>query len=144
MWHQTGKAHCEKVSALYMQHQVEAKLEAFIENMAAAYAWADLVVCRAGALTVAEVSAAGVAAVFIPFPHAVDNHQYKNGQWLTNQNAAFMVQQHELNVSAMTTLLNNLLQDRERLCEMAKNARALALPKAAEQVADICMEIAHG
>lgn len=144
VWHQTGKAHVDSTREAYQQQQVEARVEPFIDDMAAAYAWADLVICRAGAVTVSEVTAAGVASVLVPFPYAIDDHQTKNGEWLVNNEAALIRQQHELDSNGMAKLLSDLINDRDRLLAMAQNARALALPQAATQVADICLEVAHG
>ena len=144
VWHQSGKAHGAKTSAIYTQQQVEARIEPFIDDMAAAYAWADLVICRAGALTVSEVTAAGVASVLVPFPHAIDDHQTKNGEWLVDNDAALVKQQRDLNADVLSNVLEELMSDRHRLMSMAKRARALSRPEAANQVADICLEVAHG
>ncbi len=144
VWHQAGKAHAQVTSAAYLRHGVEAKVEAFVDDMAKAYAWADLVICRAGALTVSELSAAGVASVLVPYPYAIDDHQTKNGEWLVRHKAALIKQQCDLNAGQLARDLEELMSDRSRLVAMAKNARALSLPEAANQVADICLEVANG
>jgi UDP-N-acetylglucosamine--N-acetylmuramyl-(pentapeptide) pyrophosphoryl-undecaprenol N-acetylglucosamine transferase len=108
--------------------------------MAAAYAQADLVICRAGAMTVAELAAAGVASLMIPYPHAVDDHQTANARFLADRDAALLIPQSQLDVQGLATLLGGL--DRARLLAIAQNARALARPDAAASVADVCEAIA--
>jgi len=142
--HQAGKDHAAATVANYMQHQVNAKVDAFVDDMAAAYAWADLVVCRAGALTVCELMAAGVASLLIPLPTAIDDHQTYNAAVLTNADAGIAVVQHELTPEKLATLLTSQLHERANLKTMAINARSLALPQAAETVASICVEVARG
>ena len=119
---------------------MDAEIKPFIENMAEQYAWADLVVCRSGALTVAELAAAGVASVLVPYPHAVDDHQTGNARFLSDSGAAVLMQQTELTPESLAALLNNLTRD--KLLAMAQAARALAKPDATRQVAEICKELA--
>jgi UDP-N-acetylglucosamine--N-acetylmuramyl-(pentapeptide) pyrophosphoryl-undecaprenol N-acetylglucosamine transferase len=119
---------------------VAATTLAFIDDMAAAYADADLVVCRAGAITVAEIAVAGVASVLVPFPHAVDDHQTANARFLADAGAAILLPQKEFSAERLAELLGEL--GRERLCEMAKHARLLGRPDATEAVARACMELA--
>lgn len=142
--HQTGKGHAEATTALYMQHQVNAKVDEFIDDMAAAYAWADIVICRAGALTVSELMVAGVASVLIPLPSAIDDHQTYNAKNLSDAGAGFSLAQHELTAAKLAALLLTELADRKQLLAMAEKAQQLAKPTAAAQVADICVEIARG
>ena len=142
--HQSGKNHLETTIANYMQHQVNAKVDAFVDDMASAYAWADVVVCRAGALTVSELMAAGVAALLIPLPSAIDDHQSHNAAVLVRANAGLVVAQHELTAEKLALMLLNQLHERANLKRMATNARLLALPQAAETVANICVEVARG
>jgi len=111
----------------------------FIEDMAGAYEWADLVICRAGALTVAELAAAGVASILIPFPHAVDDHQTGNARFLVNAGGAFLLPQAELTPEAIALIRN---YSRGQLLEMAEKARSLARPEATDELADICAEAA--
>ncbi|WP_409991047.1 undecaprenyldiphospho-muramoylpentapeptide beta-N-acetylglucosaminyltransferase [Cellvibrio sp.] len=142
--HQSGKNHLESTIASYMQYQVNAKVDAFVEDMAAAYAWADLVICRAGALTVSELAAAGVAAVLIPLPTAIDDHQTHNANILVKAGAGISLVQKDLTAEKLASLLTDQLHERAKLKEMATNARSLALPQAAETVASICVEVARG
>ena len=114
----------------------------FIDDMAAAYDWADLVICRAGALTVSEVAIAGLPAVFIPLPHAIDDHQTKNANWLATRGAALIEPQSTLTAEHLAAVLSSLLEDQQRLMDMGEAARALSLPEATIQVADICEEVA--
>lgn len=138
--HQAGIKHIEALKSSYAAAAVQADTRAYIEDMAATYAWADFVICRAGALTVAEVSAAGLGALMVPFPHAVDDHQTTNAAYLVAQGAAFVVQQQALSVEKLANILSEL--SREKCLAMAVKARALGLPKATENVANICIEVA--
>ena len=142
VWHQTGTRHLQAGQAAYAAAGVAARVEAFVDDMAAAYGWADLVVCRAGALTVAELAAAGVGAILVPYPHAVDDHQTGNARYLAEQGAALLLPQPELEPERLGVLLGELLGDRERLLDMARRARALAQPDAARQVAQACLAAA--
>ncbi len=138
--HQSGTQHLDALRQAYASAGVETTTLAFIDDMAAAYADADLVVCRAGAITVAEIAAAGVASVLVPFPHAVDDHQTANARFLADAGAAILLPQQELSAERLAELLGEL--GRERLCEMAKHARLLGRPDATEAVARACMELA--
>lgn len=144
VWHQTGKGHAEATTALYMQHQVNAKVAEFIDDMAAAYAWADVVICRAGALTVSELMMAGVASILIPLPSAIDDHQTFNAKNLTEAGAGIALVQKDLTAAKLAALLLTELADRNHLMSMAEKAQQLAKPYAAAQVADICEEVARG
>ena len=139
--HQTGKPHHAAVVALYQQLGAQADIQPFISDMAAAYANADLVICRSGALTVAELAAAGVASILIPFPFAVDDHQTHNARFLSDRGAAILLPQSELNADKLAQLLMGL--GREKLLEMAQKARSVAKNHAAEAVADVCKELAE-
>jgi UDP-N-acetylglucosamine--N-acetylmuramyl-(pentapeptide) pyrophosphoryl-undecaprenol N-acetylglucosamine transferase len=141
--HQTGAAHLHDTLEAYAQAGVDAEAVAFIEDVAGAYAWADLVVCRAGALTIAELAVAGVASVLVPFPHAVDDHQTRNGETLANADAAVLINQSDLNAGRLGGLLAELHGARERLLNMAVAARRLGLPGATRTVSDCCLELAH-
>lgn len=142
--HQCGEAHFDQTAASYKEHKVEGGVVAFIEDMASALAWADLVVCRAGALTVSELSAAGVASILIPFPFAIDDHQTANAQWLAEQGAAQVRQQSDLSTQELADLIMSYSQDKETLVRMAVAARAAAKPNATRECADICLEVANG
>ncbi|MFM1989159.1 MAG: Undecaprenyldiphospho-muramoylpentapeptide beta-N-acetylglucosaminyltransferase [Pseudomonadota bacterium] len=139
--HQSGRNHLDALQAAYREAGVDATAVAFIDDMAAAYAQADLVICRAGAMTVAEVAAAGVASLMVPFPHAVDDHQTTNARFLSERDAALLVPQAGLTPEGLATTLAGL--DRSRLLAMARRARELARPDAAARVADACEAIAR-
>jgi UDP-N-acetylglucosamine--N-acetylmuramyl-(pentapeptide) pyrophosphoryl-undecaprenol N-acetylglucosamine transferase len=138
--HQSGEKHLEALRASYRAAGVEGELVPFIEDMARRYAEADLVICRAGAITVAELSAGGMASVLVPFPHAVDDHQSANARFLSEKGAALLLPQAELTPEKLAATLRAL--DRPRLLEMARRARGLGKPDAARLVAARCMEIA--
>ncbi len=138
--HQAGGKHIEALQANYHAAGVHAETKAFINNMAEMYAWADVVICRAGALTIAELACVGVASVLVPFPHAVDDHQTYNAKYLSDAGAAKLIQQTEFNVQKATEILRNLT--REVCLEMAIKAKQLAKPEATHTVAKICMEVA--
>ncbi|MGA9342706.1 MAG: glycosyltransferase, partial [Rhodanobacteraceae bacterium] len=116
-------------------------VEAFIEDMAEAYAWTDLAICRAGALTLAELAAAGVPSILIPFAAAVDDHQTRNAEVLAAAGAARLLPQAAANPAALAGLLGEL-GDRARLLDMAQAAQSLARPDAAARIADACIEVA--
>ena len=139
--HQTGRAHYDAVVALYRQVNVKAEVQPFIDDMAASYANADLVICRSGALTVAELAASGVASLLIPFPFAVDDHQTHNARFLSDAGAAILLQQHQLTATKLAALLMEL--SREKLLVMAQKARSVAKVHAAETVASVCRELAE-
>ena len=139
--HQTGRDHIDVTRQGYIDAEVEANTVAFIDDMAAAYEWADLVVCRSGALTVTELTAAGLASVLIPYPHAIDDHQTANARWLVDHEAAVLIQQSALNEDDLAALLSELLADGERLMTMARAARGLSRPEAGSDVADVCQEV---
>ena len=138
--HQSGAKQIDALRAAYAAAGVEAVLLPFIDDMAARYAAADLVICRAGALTVAELSAAGVASVLVPFPFAVDDHQTGNARFLSDAGAAILLPQTELAPERLAALLRELT--REQLAAMADKARALAKPEATRAVAEACMGVA--
>lgn len=142
--HQAGPQNIEAAKALYQQAGVEADVVPFIEDMAAAYGWADLVICRSGALTVSELAAAGVASLLIPYPHAVDDHQTRNGEYLSQQGAAMLVQQQQITPMALAQLIQNSFSDRARLQIMATKARALAMLDATGKVVRACQEVVGG
>jgi UDP-N-acetylglucosamine--N-acetylmuramyl-(pentapeptide) pyrophosphoryl-undecaprenol N-acetylglucosamine transferase len=140
--HQTGKDDVEMVRAAYVQQGVDARVEAFVEDMAAAYAWADLVVCRSGALTVAELAVVGVASVLVPYPYATDDHQTGNARFLADAGAAILMPQSTLSADSLAGLLADFLQQRDLLRDMADRAHELALPDAARRVAELCLQAA--
>jgi len=138
--HQTGKKHFETVQKLYEQAGVNADIRAFLDDMANQYARADLVICRAGALTIAELAAAGVASVLIPLPIAVDDHQTHNARFLSEHGAAVLLPQKDLSAEKLAQLLRGF--SREELLAMAQAARSLAKPDATQQVAQVCSSLA--
>jgi len=146
--HQTGQKNLEAAREQYRKANVAAELLPFVDDMAAAYAWADLVLCRAGALTVSELAAAGVPAVMVPFPHAVDDHQTHNAHFLVTGQAGMLVAQENLTPANLAELLREFCTEpsegRRRLLAMAEAARRLARPEATRQVADLCLAAAMG
>ncbi|MEZ5524627.1 MAG: undecaprenyldiphospho-muramoylpentapeptide beta-N-acetylglucosaminyltransferase [Pseudomonadales bacterium] len=144
VWHQAGKRNLADAERAYQTQQVAGRVVPFIEDMAAAYQWADVVVCRAGALTVSELACVGLPAILVPFPHAVDDHQTANARFLENSGAAVIVPQVELTAERLAGLLKDEFCDRQQILERARRARSVARLDAAEQVASHCLEFCHG
>lgn len=140
--HQAGARGLAATREAYAAAGVDAQVTAFIEDMAGAYAWPDLALCRAGALTIAELQAAGLAAVLVPFPAAVDDHQTRNAQVMVRLGAARLVQERDLEADALGRLIEDLAGDRARLLAMARAARSAAIAGAAERLADACIAAA--
>ena len=140
--HQCGEKLRDEAVAAYAGAGIEASVEPFIADMAAAYAWADVVVCRAGALTLAELCAAGVGSVLVPFPQALDDHQTSNARYLVDRGAAQLLPQDNDLAQRLSATLE-ILSHRGDLLRMAQAARALARPDAAEKVANIVLETAR-
>ena len=140
--HQSGEQHLATLQNAYAQAQVDAQCVAFIDDMASAMAQADLVICRAGAMTVSEVAAVGVAALFVPFPYAVDDHQTANAQYLVEHGAAYIRQQKELAIEWLARWLE--AQSRETLAAVAIKARALAKPMATQDIGAKCLALMGG
>jgi UDP-N-acetylglucosamine--N-acetylmuramyl-(pentapeptide) pyrophosphoryl-undecaprenol N-acetylglucosamine transferase len=138
--HQAGQAHQPGVAERYRSHGVEAHVVAFIDDMAQRYADTDLIICRAGASTIAELAAAGIASVLVPFPHAVDDHQSANARFLAGRGAALLIPQREFTAQRLSQLLAGCT--RGELLAMAQNARAAAKPEATREVAEICLALA--
>ena len=138
--HQSGRQHLETLKSLYRDAGVDANAVAFIDDMAQALAKADLVVCRAGATTVAELAVAGVASLLVPFPYAVDDHQTRNARYLSDNDAAILIQQTDLTPRRLADVITAV--SRERLLEMASSARRLGKAGAAADVADHCVAVA--
>ncbi|MDP1659979.1 MAG: undecaprenyldiphospho-muramoylpentapeptide beta-N-acetylglucosaminyltransferase, partial [Methylotenera sp.] len=139
--HQAGIKHIEALKNNYDKAGVTVDARPFIDDMASIYAWADFVICRSGALTVAEISAVGLGSLMVPFPFAVDDHQTTNAAYLAAQGAALVLQQKELSVEKLVKVLSEL--NREKCLDMAIKARALGKPEATESVAKICIEVAR-
>ncbi|MGB6605987.1 MAG: glycosyltransferase, partial [Steroidobacteraceae bacterium] len=141
--HQAGERWLEAGRASYAQAGVRADVRPFIEDMGEAYGWADLVICRAGALTVSELAAVGVGAVLVPFPGAVDDHQACNAQYLVREGAAVTIPDRELTPERLAAELQRLGAGRGKLLAMAERARLLARPGATEELAASCLEVAR-
>lgn len=146
--HQTGSAQLKATRKLYEELGLELgstfRVEPFIEDMAEAYAWADLVVCRSGASTVSEVAAAGLPAIFIPYPYHKDGQQTLNASWLSEAGAAEILQQRELTDSELLARIESFANDREKLRSAGEKGRALAIYDADSRIAELCKEVANG
>jgi len=138
--HQAGERGIESARAAYEEAGVKAEVSPFITDMAQAYADADLVICRAGALTVSELAAVGVAAILVPFPAAVDDHQTANAQYLVREGAAVLIPDRDLTPARLAAELKQLCLGRGKLLAMAERARLVAKPRAAEDLAAACVE----
>lgn len=143
--HQCGRGNLAQVEHAYAKASghIDWQVSEFISDMAAAYQWADLVICRAGALTVAEVAAAGLAGIFVPLPNAVDDHQTHNANSLVEHNAAILMPQPQLKKGELQQVLEDLFAKPEKLIAMGCKARALAKPAAAQHIAEYCQQIAE-
>jgi UDP-N-acetylglucosamine--N-acetylmuramyl-(pentapeptide) pyrophosphoryl-undecaprenol N-acetylglucosamine transferase len=143
--HQAGERHLAQARELYAKHNVQADVRAFIDDMADAYAWADLVVCRSGALTVSELAAAGLPAIFVPFAAAVDDHQTLNAKFLVDEHAATSIAEAQLTPPRLAEELQKLMHGgRQLLALMAARARAVAIVDADVRLADACDAVAGG
>ena len=135
--HQSGPNNLEQARVNYSRLNVEANVEAYIDDMAEAYAWADLVLCRAGAMTIAELAAAGVASILVPYPYAVDDHQTFNAHYLSDAGAAKLLSQDKLDVDSLLEILSGM--SREKALEMANKARQLGMPESTNLVTEQCL-----
>lgn len=142
VWHQAGKRNIDAAKAVYQKAGIEARVDPFIADMAEAYRWADLVLCRAGAMTIAELAAVGVASVLVPFPFAVDDHQTANAHYLSDNDAAVLLPQSQLTPERLREIIKEATP--EALRKMAAAASRMALLDATQRVADQCVEVAHG
>ena len=148
IWHQVGKRNLDEAKAGYMASGIEIdgfqnRVAAFIDDMAEAYGWADLVICRSGALTVSEIQQAGIGAVFIPFPYAVDDHQTKNAEFLESVGGAIIAQQKDLSAEKLKLIYEKLVS-RETLLIMARASKASAIKDSTKQVVAQCLEVSGG
>jgi len=139
--HQTGAADRAEVERQYREAGASAEVQEFIDDMGTAYAAADLVVCRAGATTVAELTSLGKPAILVPYPFAADDHQRANASVLAARGAAVMILDRDLSGDGLARMVTELANDRARLAAMASAARALAIPDAAERVVEVCREV---
>jgi len=143
VWHQTGRDKDEVTKANYLNVKVDAKVSAFISDMAEAYRWADFVICRAGALTVSEICVAGLGAILVPYPHAVDDHQTLNATEMVKSGAAWLLPQADLNKENLSAMLKPLLLKKERIAILSMAAHKLAIADAAEKVANECRRVCY-
>ncbi len=137
--HQAGERTMDTARDAYREAAIPARIVSFVDDMAAAYAWADIAVCRSGALTVGELAAAGIASVLVPFPAAVDDHQSANARYLSDAGAALLLQEADLDAESLAAAIEPLLSNRAKLLEMAVAARALAMPEALRQLSAACL-----
>ncbi len=142
--HQAGERWIDAGRQSYASAGVRADVRPFIEDMAEAYGWADLVICRSGALTVSELAAVGVAAILVPFPAAVDDHQTHNAQYLVKEGAAVLIADRALTAERLADELRELCSGRGKLLAMAQKARQLAKPRATQELANSCLALAKG
>ncbi len=143
IWHQAGRSERQRTEQAYRMATADARVTEFIDDMAQAYGWADVLICRAGAMTIAEIAASGVAAILVPYPHAVDDHQTANARFLSDRDAAVLIPQGEFDVARVTELLAGFATNRALLQKMAINARACAVTDATDTVARLCLEAAN-
>jgi UDP-N-acetylglucosamine--N-acetylmuramyl-(pentapeptide) pyrophosphoryl-undecaprenol N-acetylglucosamine transferase len=143
VWHQSGEKNFDATRQRYAQSGVPAKVSPFIENMAEAYQWADFVVCRAGALTISELCMVGLGAILVPYPHAVDDHQTRNAQFMVDAGAAWLLPQSQLNPKALAEILEPLLARPERIGRLGSAARRIARPEATAHVVNLCLQEAQ-
>lgn len=141
--HQTGKAHFEQTRAIYGKAGIGVQVMPFIDDMAEAFRWADVVICRSGAMTVSELAVAGLPAIFIPFPYAIDDHQTANARWMADAGAAFILQQKDMSVEKLRAMITDLNNDRMKLAGMRKKAAAMGIHDATSRVARLCVELAR-
>lgn len=146
VWHQTGKGKQEQVVADYQQKGLtidgeNVRVEEFIHDMDAAYCWADVVICRSGALTVSELACAGLPSILVPYPHAVDDHQTANAKYLADNGAAILMPQTELTAQALSSALTKLQSAPAQLVEMGESAKKAGRPEATQQIGEICQKI---
>jgi UDP-N-acetylglucosamine--N-acetylmuramyl-(pentapeptide) pyrophosphoryl-undecaprenol N-acetylglucosamine transferase len=141
--HQCGERHLPDTEAAYEQCGVNAEVMPFINDMNEVYQWADVVICRAGALTIAELAAVGIGSILIPFPYAVDDHQTENAKYLSNDGAAILIQEAQLNIDKLKEVLLKFYTVPDQVLQMAHKARLLAKPSATEDVANLCLEAIH-
>ncbi|WP_428087355.1 undecaprenyldiphospho-muramoylpentapeptide beta-N-acetylglucosaminyltransferase [Candidatus Thioglobus sp.] len=137
IWHQTGNLHLQSVKSQYQKKS--AKVTAFIDDMSKAYAWADVVLCRAGAMTVSELMLSATPSILIPLPHAIDNHQFYNAKILTDNNAGILIEQKDFSIQILEQTLLNLNDD--TLSKMANNAKQLSKPNAAIDIVDTLLKV---
>lgn len=139
IWHQTGKTNFEEVRQDYCKRDLEVRVDAYIENMEQAYYWADIVVCRAGAMTISELAIFAKPSILVPYPYAIDDHQTHNALSLVNVGGAFLVTQQDLSVGSITLLLSTFAKNRDQLIQMGKMAHKMARPDATNKVVSLSL-----
>lgn len=144
IWHQTGANKLQATQAHYQDAPVAVRVDAYIEDMAEAYRWADFVICRAGALTISELCVAGLGAILVPYPYAVDDHQTLNAQAMESAGAAWLLPQDKLDADTLVEVLRPLLNKRERITRLSLAAHDLGRPDATERVAQECRSVCYG
>ena len=145
LWHQTGRDKLESTTSAYVNGTDDIKLVEFIDDMAAAYQWADLVICRAGAMTISELTSAGRTAVLVPYPHAVDDHQTENAKFLSDADAAYLIPQSELDADKLSELIIDLTKNgKEKILLMSENSKKLNKANATKDIVSHCLEVCHG
>ncbi len=140
IWHQSGAATLESALDAYSEHNINARVDSFIDDMCDAYEWADMVVCRSGALTVSELAAVGLGAVLVPYPSAVDDHQTLNARFMVDAKAAVLIQQHDLTPEILATEISKCATDRQLVVDRATKARSLARPDATDELVNSCLQ----
>jgi UDP-N-acetylglucosamine--N-acetylmuramyl-(pentapeptide) pyrophosphoryl-undecaprenol N-acetylglucosamine transferase len=143
VWHQAGRLGVDETRAAYAAAKVEARIDPFVDDIASALRWADLVVARAGASTLAELAAVGIGALLVPLPSAIDDHQTMNARHYTAGGAGFAIAEKDLTPRSFADALGSCLGDFARLVAMAESARKEARPDAAERIASACVELAE-
>jgi UDP-N-acetylglucosamine--N-acetylmuramyl-(pentapeptide) pyrophosphoryl-undecaprenol N-acetylglucosamine transferase len=141
VWHQTGVRNFEEVSKRYKEANAEARVEAYLDNMDQAYYWADIVLCRAGAMTVSELAVAGLPSILVPYPHAIDDHQTANARYLEQVGAAYLLPQTQLNCEKVISLLSGFIESEEALLKMGEQAKLMARPNATQDVVAHCLRL---
>ena len=141
VWHQTGTRNFDEVSELYKNAGVEARVEPYLDNMDQAYYWADVVLCRAGAMTISELAIAGLPAILIPYPYAIDDHQTANAHYLEKVGAAYLLPQPELTYEKIIALLSGLIESEDALLKMGAQAKSVAHPTATQDVVAHCLRL---
>jgi UDP-N-acetylglucosamine--N-acetylmuramyl-(pentapeptide) pyrophosphoryl-undecaprenol N-acetylglucosamine transferase len=141
VWHQTGIRNYDEVSALYKEAGVNARVEAYLDHMDQAYYWADVVLCRAGAMTVSELAVAGLPSILVPYPHAIDDHQTANARYLEKVEAAYLLPQPQLSCEKIISLLSAFVEGEETLLKMGEQAKLVARPNATQDVVAHCLRL---
>ncbi len=144
IWHQTGQHDLEQTQTRYKELGIDARVEPFLNDIDQAYAWADLVICRAGALTISELAAVGLPAVLVPYPYAVDDHQTANAHYLADAGAAIIINDSDLTGEKLAPIIEDWISSPELISEMSAKAKNMAMTGATEQVAESIMEVAYG